>query len=857
MNILPHRPLAPGLFVILAALLASACSESSVDVLSPSDVPPHVVSSDLPATSIDTLLSAVEVLAGETVQIQCRYLDKAGDMTTGPATTLSVTPEFATQAHAETYSIRPTKAGTYTLRCAAKSGAFADESPVSLKVRPNLPHSWNVDLQDTNCFQQNLHLPLYVTVLDAYGNIIPRPNVSATVIPDTGVDGDALRGLRFAHEGNYDLTISLNDRTVPGASIEPVYRNVHVDQTGPVVTIGVPARGEMLLLGDEETTDVTVSGVAVDAMSAIVGLNVNDTPQPVPGDTFTVDIDTTHPSRWGLSVVSGTAEDACGNVGHIAHSFLRGGDYYAPALYNDDDAKAVNGVIVQLNQDFINDHDRSDIDDIATLLESVVGALDLNSRIPAGTVLKEDPWVEDCAGDNAHASYSIARHPNPDAEITLDRPTLHELRAIDGGFEFKMNLTDLSFPLEVHATANTCVVTEITWADITLGATLGLEDLAIQGTFGLTYWDGVPQVDLSSFHTEVIGLSIDLDCGALDFACGPVTDGIEALVEGTIVDALADKVRSDGGAFLAKSLQSFNVEQDIELPSPLNMVLTTVVQPESIVFCGEESDFDRPDHCQDTQAAGSAMVGMTTQFFPATRGDSIPEDARGALATSSEFPTFTNDDDSFAVALRDDTLNQLFWALWYGGGLDLNISDSPLAEQLPAGVESLSITATLPPVVMPGTETNVIDIGLGDLLIEGRLDMATLMADEGTPADSIEPYYIDLKLYVSMIMGGAIDVDPTTNQLNLIVDPTPEFYFHILDLNDASFAQESGAVLQGLVPQVLPELLTEAVGKVSLPTIDLGEVANLPEGAVWELRNPSLTHSHGYLKFTGAVGLVE
>ena len=56
MQILPHQALTPSLFFVMAALLTSACAESSVDVLIPSDVPgPNVVISDLPATTASTI----------------------------------------------------------------------------------------------------------------------------------------------------------------------------------------------------------------------------------------------------------------------------------------------------------------------------------------------------------------------------------------------------------------------------------------------------------------------------------------------------------------------------------------------------------------------------------------------------------------------------------------------------------------------------------------------------------------------------------------------------------------------------------------------------------------------------------
>ena len=154
---------------------------------------------------------------------------------------------------------------------------------------------------------------------------------------------------------------------------------------------------------------------------------------------------------------------------------------------------------------------------------------------------------------------------------------------------------------------------------------------------------------------------------------------------------------------------------------------------------------------------------------------------------------------------------------------------------------------------MPGTDGNVIDIGMGDLKVEARIDMATLMAGDEIAPEDITPYFVDIEFYVSMIMGGAIDIDPTTNELVLIVDPSPEFYFHVVNINNGAYSQEAGAVLQGLLPEVLPELLSQALSSYSLPQINLSGVAGLPEGTVWELRNAELNNTDGYIQITGAV----
>jgi len=251
-----------------------------------------------------------------------------------------------------------------------------------------------------------------------------------------------------------------------------------------------------------------------------------------------------------------------------------------------------------------------------------------------------------------------------------------------------------------------------------------------------------------------------------------------------------------------------------------------------------------------SQAGGSAVLGLTTMFSPPERGATIDADAKGSIANPSEnFPVFTASQSSFGLALRDDMLNQLFWALWYSGGLEMNIVEA-FPELLPPGVLAVDLSATLPPLVMPGTDGTVLDLGMGDLNIKVQLDMAALLSD-----DADTPYLVDIELNVSMIMGAAIDVDPVDNHLVLLVDDSPEFYFDVVAINDAPYAEEAGAVIQGFIPQVLPTLLEDALKSFTLPSIDLSAVPGIPEGTAWELQNAELTHNDGTTLLQGELRL--
>lgn len=853
-------------FIFLTILSIVGCREAPnvADSLSPADAAfgeiPGADPTALIPSQLDTVLTSTESLAGEAVRVQCIFYNRAGEVVTGPRTVLVASQPIASEEIEYGFELIPTEATSYQIQCTDLEGTIVDPTPATLDVHPNLPFSWNLELENEYCFQLNRHLPIQMTVYDTFGNEITDQHATITSIPEDGLDGDINSGLRFTEEGIYDITITLVGEMADNSTISPITRNVHVDETGPLIAIDAPMRGEMLELGNNETMDVTILGSVTDAVSVITSLSVDDVEQPIESGLSSIAINTLHSSRWGLSVVTGTAEDECGNVGYMAHGFLRSGSYYAPAVEPTPQAAAINGAIAQINQPFLDDEDRGDMDDLATLVQNVVSNVDLNEEIAPGQVLQEDPYAEDCETDNSDTSYKISRDPNPALNITMSGPRITQLQAVDGGLRFDLEISDVTFPILVNATASTCFIFDIDWVDITQSAVMGFSNLQATGTFGINHVQGETQVNLDTFNADFTGTYVDLDCGLLDFACDLITQAARELIEDTVESAVRNAVRDDVPAILEQTIDGLAVEQSIELPAPLSKTLNVVAQPALINLCGPGSRLVQPESCAPSQNDGSLLVGLTTHVFPSEIGESIPENARGAIERSAAHPEFIDSDHSFGVALRDDFLNQILWALWYTDGLNIDLVES-FSDLVPEAVESGTLRATLPPVIMPGTGDNMFDIGLGDLHVKTRVNMTALLggsdSESDTEADSTPDSYLDAELYASVIMGSDIDIDPATNTLQLTVQSEPEFYFHIVELNNGAYSQETGILLEQIIPAVLPDLLGQTLASFPLPQIDLSAIVDLPEDTTWEIHNAQLNHTDGYVQVSGNVVLVE
>ena len=369
------------------------------DVVDPT---PEVINvrAGLPAFS-ETILSVNEAFPTDPVQVSCAVADTYGNPLDGFDTVVSVLSADGSTASQNGalvtgHQVSAVLVGEYFVFCSVPGYTAGDESPALLTLKGGLPFSWNVDLLDYDCFMQGLELPIEVVVYDRWGNLISDPILDVIVNPTAGVVGTLDGGLIFNAEGDYDITVGLQGELDPFAMIAPYYANIRVDSTLPEVVIASPARGAMLVEGGEEDTLVTITGTVTDSLSDLEEVRVDGRKLDISGTTLSESFEAEHSSRWGLSIFETSATDACGNKKVAQQSFLRSPTYAAAATEPSDAALAGDGMIVRLNQMAIDDQYRQDIDDLATLVQSLFSTLDLNSVLPGTLVF----WVRTMAMTN-------------------------------------------------------------------------------------------------------------------------------------------------------------------------------------------------------------------------------------------------------------------------------------------------------------------------------------------------------------------------------------------------------------------------------------------------------------------------
>ena len=200
---------------------------------------------------------------------------------------------------------------------------------------------------------------------------------------------------------------------------------------GPTITVTEPARAAMLEQGNLETSFVNVSGDVCDSLQTITNFTFNDNPMTLvgtrPDEPFTAQV----ASPWGLTIMHGTILNDIGWQGHLAHSFLRSPEFFPPATQDNPAARVTSAVVTQLGQDIIDDGDREDFDDIATIAAYAMMHMK-SSWFP------NDPIYE---GSKVGITFKIYLDDIyiEDLDLTMD--------LIDGGIHTEVDITDATIEL--------------------------------------------------------------------------------------------------------------------------------------------------------------------------------------------------------------------------------------------------------------------------------------------------------------------------------------------------------------------------------------------------------------------------
>jgi hypothetical protein len=621
------------------------------------------------------------------------------------------------------------------------------------------------------------------------------------------------------------------------------------DVTTPELAITSPARAAAIEQGGIGDDVVVVSGVAEDSESPLVSLVVDGQElivEPISGpQPFAVP--TT--SRWGLSVVTASAEDACGNRSERVQSFLRSGSYQpsvpaTPALATVGDA-----LVIRVGQELLDDRDSSDPDDFATLADAALKGVDWNAVVPQ--LLASDPLRScGCTCSNPGACLGVCCPADlhcptfTDIGYTVSRGSLSasnlrvtELTSSDTGIQGRVDLASLQTQLSATVRSTTCVLgIGGSLGPATVSGSVTGSNASATGVFVPSTVGGELGVQVLDASVNLGTLDVSLDCGAVQFVCDAVdaiSNAVLDRLEGALEDLLESTFEEVLATLLRELLDDFQLPPIVELPPPLAVTIDA------------ESRIDDVS----TSASGIAL-GLAARLSPRALGAGIPPDARGAIRRDGVPPAEPAAGLALGIAAKDDLVNQLFWAVWSGGGLDL---PDLRAEALRAGypVESLSLEVHLPPVMRSGETPGEVEIGVGDAFVELTVDLAQVL---GPSASGL----LDIEFWFSAFLDGHLDVLPPERLTFEVGGVRAES--EIVAASNPVLAEILRPFLDELLAVVAQRLVDAALDGLRIPTVDVAAnvpATGVPAGTVLGLGGNSFADrpNDDYTRMAGDVAL--
>ena len=427
----------------------------------------------------------------------------------------------------------------------------------------------------------------------------------------------------------------------------------------PVVTVLSPARAATLS-GD---ADVMISGLVTTPEGTVdtvtVTHNGTATPLTPAGDgSFAVTV----PSQLGLNTIVVDATNSLGYSDHVVQAYYYSTSYYPVSLDDLPAAMVPDAGQVRLGADFWDDDDTSDVDDVATVMLKVLERFDLNEVIPS-------PVGSAPVGECVYEMYlSNLRYEDVDVDIT---PT-------SDGARIEIRVFNLR-------------------ADATIPGSEGCE--GFDGTIVLPLSDVSTTLELSKerggeIEASMFGTYVRIDDIIFLPDCGPFCGQeniIRYLVEGLLEDELDARIP----ALIVNNLLDWSYEDDTVVEPLWDFV--GAVAPDVYLRGRMELATVQPTSDGPIVTFDAAVAGHHAIEQPAT-GSLARDECLGTIEVPFAFP---NGDD-ISVAVHDDIVNEIMYAMYAGGAFRMPITPADIDVDLTGyGLTDVSLyaEALLPPVI--------------------------------------------------------------------------------------------------------------------------------------------------------------
>jgi len=829
-----------------------------------------------PAVAVTVVYAESPVLAGTWTDATCATVDAEGIATPIAGEVTLPAPAVVLEGR-----VMSEVAGTFDGDCHSEERPELPRVPGTLTVLPGAIASVELRVDP----ERDVYLPgsavrLYWEVRDDFDNIVPgvpgtlvAPNPPAAVLIDA-----ELRRYRLDHQGQHTFRVTLD------APAPPVTDSVTllVDSEGPEVAITFPERGATLA-GDGQP--VVVTGTVRDLGSGVGRLDINGRQVAVAGDgSFSHAVNV----QWGLNVLEIAAVDGVGNTTTLTPTFQYSTAYLPFVDANARGLKHDEGMLALLGQNFFDNgvRDHSRIDDIATLLEVILGGVDIESVLTGSlsqfnqTIPLADfnwtlgidglSWLElVLAGQLDITAEAVETTRLGGTSVVID--------SREGGLDLDVMMGDavdraltIDIAVTLHASfdlrADLCsflgclsaVDAEVFGGAVATGGialesfTLTVEtDIAkaIDGpleidfrrfTFGIHNLDLTPIQDVVfslgtvnlpgvGDQTLIFPLSSFIDLEGLSRAIlDPIVDAVTALLPAI----LGPIVENAAGPLFANLFGALEID-------------TTMPIPPLLGDRGVDYSLDLYTDLSTVRFTDDGgKVGLSVGLWSEQDIDREPLGAilRGGCLMGLADELTWGWDPSVGIGVRTDVVNAAFFAAWWtgylNGPLDLGaLTGGGAALPIPIGDATLELSWLLPPIVNDCGKS--ISVQIGDLFV--------VLSGEIFGGE------VEVGLYADLVLHAGFSSGPDGLSLEIGQIAFSDFEVVYLDEGSLGGLFDLRTLIEDGLPAIMGSMLAgQSFGPFTLPGTDLSDsIPGLPSGTMLQLGDLTVVHTDGHVVVGG------
>jgi hypothetical protein len=853
-----------------------------------------------PSRVVNTIVSNKTLLPTQPANVTCELHDMFGNLTGAAAMVVVIGADGGTNnglsQNDHVFSL--TRAGWYNVACKAQDTSLADNTPEVVTVSAGKAHHWTPHFSAPPCARKGDAFPASANAFDAWDNLVPAQFVITANPPGsiTLVGGH----YKIAQDGPINFTMTLTNEPARDHQVTDFTGSLFVDATPPVWNITSPLRAAQI---QQDSTTIAISGTVMDASSNIKRAFLNGVDLMAAARSLSAFSPSAprfkitprslefgnqpQKSSIGLGIITGFAEDLCGNTSYLMQSYQ-----LSPKF----SARVDNAFNARLTQTFIDDADRSTLNDVASVvqaaLQATVLSTEFNDLLAPDEILAKGKGSIPITGvlgtlDWDVATYTVRRS----GDYSLEKPVIDYIRIVDGGIDYKFSMGALDFPFVMHTKMSGAA------SSLTDTGSLKFDSFIIEGHLQMPVVNG----EMTVANRQPVSIKInDL---RLDFR-----NTLTNAAVNKAMDVLHDKIITAGASMLenkiheslSNAIYSALIDRQMAITLPKPMTLGTLIgfnqlqftknnerqdvefsfyesirpMPAGLIIGADKILFPKPGIPTGLTTVGAYWICPKDTFLkkghpaPSVAAgceekfvDPIPAYIRddekvlgsnkGALISHPNYaplPLTLSSNETFGFNMRDDLLNELLWAVWYGGGMDVTKEFKFKIPQLPSLAKaSATVRMHAPPVFMKSIYGHDLDVGVGDVEMVTTLNLQQLNPSSPV-AGSVE-----VRAYVAMRMGVDIDFDPITDLFTLTLAGTPETYVQLLNDDLRANQGSISLILSAILQEALAVMVKEPIISQQPLELNLSGVGNLPSGTKWILKNGSIERFEGGYQLKGMI----